>query len=180
MGESVSILDFIVRAFQIPHHDADFVERIKNHARITKNLNRHSAENQKEEVKMAKKAGVEHGSNLVRSKIEHPGPVCPSDVVMNVKKRILGRAPEEHTFVLHDGRKLKTVYELIDELETMSDNSFKEYVNDMKNDFSTWIKDVFDEKGLAAQLERMHDRIEAQRLLLKHVVRELNELVKKK
>lgn len=101
------------------------------------------------------------------------------EVKVTIRKQILGQAPEEKTFVLHDGRKLKTVYELIDELETMDDGVFREYVCDLRNDFANWINDVFSEVSLAGELRKIHTRIDTQRAILKHVVRELEAWSKK-
>ena len=90
--------------------------------------------------------------------------------------KTLGKAPEEKTFVLKDGRKLRTLYELIDELETMNDDLFRDYVNDSKNDFANWIEGVFNDKPLANELRLIKNRIDTQRAVLKHVVRELQSL----
>ena len=98
--------------------------------------------------------------------------------IMIVRAQTLGKAPEEKTFVLKDGRKLRTVYELIDELETMNDSLFNEYANKTKNDFANWIRDVFSDRPLADELSKIQSRIDAQRAILKHVVRELKKLAK--
>jgi hypothetical protein len=99
-----------------------------------------------------------------------------TEVKVTVSKKIMGRAPEEYSFVLHDGRKLKTAYELIDELETMSEESFRNYVNDMKNDFANWMRDVFQEKHLADEMIKIRSRVDTQRAILKHLVREFKKL----
>ncbi|MBI4016864.1 MAG: hypothetical protein HY363_04175 [Candidatus Aenigmarchaeota archaeon] len=88
-------------------------------------------------------------------------------------KKELGKAPDENAFVLHDGRKLRTLYELIDELETMSDDAFHEYVTWERNDFANWINDVFGASDLGTEVRRLQSRFDAQRALLKHIVREL-------
>lgn len=97
-----------------------------------------------------------------------------------IYKKELGKAPETQSFVLKDGRKLKTMYELIDELETMPDETFREHVNEWKNDFATWIKDVFQAPNLADEIRHIQNRIETQRHLLKHFVRELKKIAEKK
>ncbi|MBI4144644.1 hypothetical protein HY493_00365 [Candidatus Woesearchaeota archaeon] len=98
----------------------------------------------------------------------------PAQAIITIKT--LGKAPEEKTFVLKDGRKLRTLYELIDELETMNDGLFKDYVNDSKNDFANWIEGVFNDEPLANELRLIKNRIDTQRAVLKHVVRELQRL----
>ncbi len=78
--------------------------------------------------------------------------------------------------MLHDGRKLKSVYELIDELETMSEETFKHHVNHVKNDFATWLSDVFDETALADEIREIPERIDTQRALMKRLMKELSSL----
>ena len=101
-----------------------------------------------------------------------------SKIKVVLTKISTGKAQEKHSFVLHDGRKLKSVYELIDELETMNDETFGEYVTDFKNDFSNWIRDVFENKPLSEELHRIKNRIDTQRAIMKHLVRDFKKLVK--
>jgi len=104
-----------------------------------------------------------------------------SDVIdVTVRKKILGKAPEEKHFILHDGKKLGTIYELIDELETMEDGIFKHYVHPGVNHFANWIEDVFEERSLAENLRKVERRIEAQKTILSHLLKELNKLAHKK
>jgi hypothetical protein len=96
-------------------------------------------------------------------------------VKVTITKKILGKSPEQYTFNLSDGRKLKSVYELIDELETMSDDTFRHYVTDMENHFANWVEHVFSEKTLADEMRHIRNRIDTQRAILKHLVRELTK-----
>lgn len=96
---------------------------------------------------------------------------------VHVYKKELGRAPLEKSFVLHDGRKLRTLYELIDELEGMADDTFHAFVNEWKNDFANWTQDVFEAHDLANDLRRIEDKFGTQRAILKHFTRELQKLV---
>ncbi|MEK6849921.1 MAG: DUF5752 family protein [Nanoarchaeota archaeon] len=93
--------------------------------------------------------------------------------VMTITKQVLGQAPEEKIFVLKDGKKLRTLYELIDELETMNDDVFKHHVTSLKNDFANWVQEVFNSKPLADALRKLQTPIDHQRTLLKHLVNEL-------
>ncbi len=92
------------------------------------------------------------------------------------RKKTLGKAPEEKHFVLNDGRKLSTLYELVDELETMSDKTFKEYVSSGVNHFANWINDVFDSKELAEELKQVEHRIGAKKAVFSHLLKELEKL----
>jgi len=57
--------------------------------------------------------------------------------------------PMEHVFVLNDGRRLKNLNELVVMLQDMNDSIFSHHVNDSKNDFANWVRDVIKEKDMA-------------------------------
>jgi hypothetical protein len=101
-----------------------------------------------------------------------------TQISVTIKKKVTGKAPEEYHFVLKDGKRLGTVLELIDALEIMPEDMYKHHVKDTKNDFSTWLRDVFDEKHLAEDLRYVHHRFEAQRILMKHIMRKMLQEVK--
>ena len=90
-----------------------------------------------------------------------------------IKKKILGEAPVEHHFMVADGRKLKNIVELADALETMSEEIFRHHANELKNDFSSWVKDVFYDHSLAEDISRSRNRLEAQIAILRRLVKEL-------
>jgi hypothetical protein len=92
------------------------------------------------------------------------------EVYVKVSTKLLGEAPQEYEFHLKDGKKLRSVFELVDALEEMHDDVFKEHVNEMKNDFSNWIKDVFEESHVAREIEKLNSRIETQRTLLRRLI----------
>ncbi len=93
-----------------------------------------------------------------------------SSVYIKISKSVLGEAPQECEFYLQDGKKLKSVYELIDALEHMSEDIFKQHVNEAKNDFSNWIKDVFEEPHVAKEIKKVQDKIEMQKVLMKKLI----------
>jgi len=68
------------------------------------------------------------------------------------------------------------VFELIDALDSMNDGVFKAHVNESENDFSNWLRDVFGDDDLAEGITCTKDRIETQRLIMKHTIRKLLEL----
>lgn len=99
-------------------------------------------------------------------------------VEITIKRKILGQAPEEFHFVLNDGKKLKDVFELVDALGEMHEDIFRHHVTEMRNDFSNWIQDVFDEESLAEQIRKVEDRFETERKLMRHLIQELKKAVK--
>ena len=96
-------------------------------------------------------------------------------IKVKIFKKTLGEAPEECCFILNGGKKLKSVQELTEALETMSEDIFNHHVNNDKNDFATWIKDIFQEDELADELRKANSKIETRIKLLQRLV---NEAVK--
>ena len=90
-----------------------------------------------------------------------------------IRKKVLGEAPEEHHFVVADGRKLKNIIELADALETMTEEIFRHHANEAKNDFSNWVKDVFYDHSLAEDISMAKNRLETQIVVLRRLVKEL-------
>ena len=87
-----------------------------------------------------------------------------------VSSKILGDAPVEKQFILSDGKKLKSVYDLVDALEKMNEDMFRFHVNEMKHDFGNWIGDVFEERNFAAHVKKIKDKIKLQREIMKKIV----------
>ena len=91
-------------------------------------------------------------------------------VYVKISSNILKEAPQEMEFYLSDGRRLKSIFELVDALEHMTEDMFREHVNEMKNDFSSWMKDVFSEPHVAKEMKKIQDRIETQKVLMKKLI----------
>ncbi len=96
-----------------------------------------------------------------------------------IRKEVYGQAPEEHHFIISNGEKLEDLKDLVQSLEKMPEEVFRHYVNETKNDFSTWIKDVFKENSLAEELKKFNTKIEAELALQKHINNKLDKLVRK-
>ncbi|MBU2561078.1 MAG: hypothetical protein KKD17_02190 [Nanoarchaeota archaeon] len=86
-----------------------------------------------------------------------------------VKSSVLDIPPEKY-FVLRSGTPIKSIEELALMLDRISDDDFRYHVNEDKNDFSNWIKNVFGRTDLADMLDPVKDRKESQIVLLKHMV----------
>jgi len=101
-------------------------------------------------------------------------PVAKTEpIVVVTATHVLGQAPEHHAFVLKDGKKLRSLFELADVLEQTTDDVFGHHVNPGRNDFSTWVRDIFNDKFLADDMKKALHRLEMQRVLLKKLVKEL-------
>lgn len=121
--------------------------------------------------KAAVKKAVKRKSASSKKKAAVKKSVKPKTILrVKVSSKILGEAPIEHEFVLGDGRRLKTIYELVDALGSMHEDLFKEHVSAEKNDFCNWLRDVFDERKFAKDMHKIQDKIKLQRHLMKRVV----------
>ncbi len=125
----------------------------------------------KKRVNKAKK----HAARKATSKKAKPH----SRVEVVFRRKEFGKAPVEQHFVLHDGRKIESLFQLVDELETMSEETFRSFANEVKNDFANWIRDVFHAPSLADELQRVRNRMEAQRAIMKHLLRDIVTLASK-
>ena len=121
---------------------------------------------------MVKKRGKKiKATAKINSKSRSKKPMQTVEVV--IRKKVLGEAPEEHHFVVADGKKLKNIIELADALEIMSEEIFRHHVNEAKNDFSNWIEGVFKDNALAFDMKKAKNRMEAQIVILRRLLKEL-------
>ncbi len=75
-----------------------------------------------------------------------------------------GLHPKKY-FYAKDGTIIKDYEDLFQELQDMPEHVFRHHVNDEKNDFYHWIKDVFGDRGLARRIKHADEKEE----ILKHV-----------
>ena len=120
---------------------------------------------------MGKKRGKSGRRTLENAVKSNSKPLQTVEVI--IRKKILGEAPEEHHFVVADGKKLKNILELADALETMSEEIFAHHANQFKNDFSSWVRDVFYDHSLAEDISRAKNKLETQITILRRLVKEL-------
>jgi len=76
----------------------------------------------------------------------------------------------ENYFILGNGGAIKDIKELADILDHLSDDEFRYHVDEKKNDFANWVRDVFLEKELADRLSAVKDKKDTQIILLKFLV----------
>ena len=86
-------------------------------------------------------------------------------------KRILADVPEQNWFWCHDGNQLKNMAELEMALKQMSDETFRYHLNQNKNDFSTWVRDVIGDEELASDLQDSSTRAQAARYVSDRISR---------
>jgi hypothetical protein len=74
-------------------------------------------------------------------------------------------------FNLADGRTIKSVSELVDALKNMEEWVFEHHVSSQRNDFSNWIRDVYQDKKLATAVKKAKKR--------KTAIKKLEKVLKK-
>jgi hypothetical protein len=82
-------------------------------------------------------------------------------------------APETNYFVLCNGKPVKNIKELADIMEELEDHVFSFHVTPEKNDFATWVKDIFQDVELAQKLAGVKDKKHMQIVLYKHITHKL-------
>lgn len=79
-------------------------------------------------------------------------------------EKFLAKVPEENVFWCNDGRLLRDIKDLKEALATMSDQTFAYHSNNIKKDFSNWVRDIVGDYNLARDLEMVSNREEAARI----------------
>lgn len=81
----------------------------------------------------------------------------------------LADVPQELVFWCNDGQILKNLKELRDALAIMNDYTFTYHVNEAKNDFYTWVRDVVRDDILANELLGVADSVTAVRVVAERI-----------
>ncbi len=84
--------------------------------------------------------------------------VLPESISLDKAEKILSEVHANAEFQLHLGASIKSLYELSEALDIISEDSFNHHVTKQKNDFASWIKDVLGDNKLAHQVEKMKKR----------------------
>jgi hypothetical protein len=99
---------------------------------------------------------------------------------INIDMAIDYEVPRENYFILSDGRKLKSIRDLRNALENMSNSVFSSHVAGRKNDFANWVKKIMGE----TELSKLVRKCKTKELLLSMLVglekKEIEELIKLK
>jgi hypothetical protein len=85
-------------------------------------------------------------------------------------RKIPVNAKPEHYFILVTGVPLKNLKELAASLENMNDWVFNHHVNDARNDFSNWTKEILGEHELSEEIKALKNMREMETKILKHLV----------
>lgn len=98
--------------------------------------------------------------------------------VKHENKKILHKEiPPEKYFLVIDGSTIKNIEELADAFDRMSDDVFFYHVNEFKNDFSTWVKDVVEDNEFGDELRLARNPERAQIAVLRHIIKKLKHMI---
>jgi hypothetical protein len=79
---------------------------------------------------------------------------------------LLKEAHPEKVFKLHKTTiELRNLEELAEALEIMSDESYGHHVNEKKNDFSVWVKEIIGDPELSSRLRGVLERHKAHKIV---------------
>lgn len=78
-------------------------------------------------------------------------------------------ASGERYFILANGQPIRHVAQLAEVLEDLEDHVFDHHVNPDRNDFATWVQDVFEDIELAKKMIGVPNKEKLQLVIYKHV-----------
>ncbi len=102
----------------------------------------------------------------------HEGQVnkmAKKEIVKSEVKKLLSDVPDEKRFWSSDGQLLKNMTELETYLKAVSHDTFHYHVNETKNDFSNWVRDVIEDEKLAQDLQKSKTRTQASRYVSERI-----------
>jgi len=91
-------------------------------------------------------------------------------ITKSVVEKRLGDVSQEKQFWCHDGRYLKNLQELEANLEQITEEAFRHHVNETKNDFSNWVRDVIGDDKLSRDLQKSATRTQAAKSVAERII----------
>lgn len=85
-------------------------------------------------------------------------------------RKTLGDVHPDFTFKLVSGGELKNLNELLTALKNMDVKTFSHHVNDDKNDFANWVRDVLKDEELANAIDWCHDQVDMERIVKNKII----------
>jgi hypothetical protein len=73
---------------------------------------------------------------------------------------VLGDVKPEHYFITKKGKTIKNIEELHNYMAVIDEQEFKHHVNEQRNDFHNWIRDIHKDQVLANNLLKAKTRVQ--------------------
>ncbi|MBW2984414.1 hypothetical protein KY361_04820 [Candidatus Woesearchaeota archaeon] len=82
-----------------------------------------------------------------------------------MERALLGDVHPNHHFIAKNGARIRNIRELYNSVKGMDDITFNHHVNDFKNDFHNWVRDIHKDNELAKSLLEARTKKEMAELL---------------
>lgn len=74
-------------------------------------------------------------------------------------------------FMRSDGKQIASLIDLADQLHEMADDVFYHHVTPDRNDFATWVNDVFKEAQLAEEIAKTSTPNDSCYVVMRHIIK---------
>ena len=91
-------------------------------------------------------------------------------ITKSIAEKRLGDVFKDTQFWCEDGRYLKNLKELKEALEQMTEEIYRYHVDETKNDFSDWVRDVIGDEKLSRDLRKSSTKAQAARRVAERIV----------
>lgn len=129
--------------------------------------------NQKEQIQKQTASNQEEPQNTKATKTKQPEKPKPIKTIKKVtKKKItktLKKSEDGFHFITRTGDELKDAKELHNYVETLSDDEFKQFVTDDKNDFYNWLKHAVKDDELANNIQNLKTKDDITKTIFEHI-----------
>ena len=88
-----------------------------------------------------------------------------SRITKSQAEKYLSKVPEQNVFWCNNGTVLRDIRELRDALANMPDQTYAYHSNEIKKDFSDWMRDIVGDKKLADDLVTARSREDALKMV---------------
>ncbi|MFH1398514.1 MAG: hypothetical protein ABIG95_00190 [Candidatus Woesearchaeota archaeon] len=89
---------------------------------------------------------------------------------METEQIVIKEVPQDLRFKLHKTAiEISNLFELSEALEIMSKESYEHHVNDKKNDFATWVREVVKDTDLSSRLRDANTKEKAQKMIRQRI-----------
>jgi hypothetical protein len=119
-------------------------------------------------------------AHLLKKKVAKPVKNTEKSIVMvavpdvpSKPSRLKSTPEHQQWFVLSSGKEIKNLKELAQDLGDMEDFVFDHHVNQTKNDFVNWVRDVFDELELAERISKVKDKKKMQLVVYNYLLEKM-------
>ena len=86
-----------------------------------------------------------------------------------IASKYTANVPEEYVFRSHDGRIFRNIRELGQALKDMSAETYAYHVNDQKDDFANWVRNIIGDERLAQNLTKSISQSQAEKAVARRI-----------